>query len=137
MIFAARLREAKTHAKAEWIKLRERNLQADHLTMGKKAYNPENDLESHLFSKDPHDMIRVKILPGMSHGFLQMCAFLPEALQAVRLTTDWYIKMFAEETKDDSLELTSLMLSELNTVDENAVMIRRRASLASRIGMTS
>jgi hypothetical protein len=70
-VFAARLREAKEHARAEWSKVRERNHYSDHhLTIGKKKSEPENLLESHLFSKDPHDMVRVKILPGMSHGIL-------------------------------------------------------------------
>ena len=66
-----------------------------------------------------------------------MKAFLPEASQAILLTTKWYLEMFEEETTEYSVELTSLMLSEMQVVDEAALLLRRRASMASRIGFTS
>lgn len=39
------------------------------------------------------DGVRVKLLEGMSHAFLQMLNFLPETRQAVKTLGDWMIEI--------------------------------------------
>ena len=99
------------------------------------THNAESELQNHIFSKNPEDMIKVKIVPGLSHGIFQMSAFLPEASQSILLTSDWLQEMFLEEAQEDApSELTNMMVSELNDVRADSVFLRRRNSIASKIG---
>ena len=137
IIFSARIRDAKINAKAEWSRLCERTSHTtEPLTLpAKKKFSAEQELENHLFSKRPEDMIKLKIVPGMSHGIFQMCAFLPEANQSILLTSDWLREMFLEEALEEApSELTNIMVSELNDVRADSVFLRRRNSIASKIG---
>ncbi len=129
VVFAARLREAKKKARMEWSRVYDRTHSPN------KPTNME-ELEQHLFSKHPNDMVHVKILPGMSHGFMQMTAFLPEASQVTNCCSDWIMEMFQEAVVDESNELTSMMLTEMQEISETSVLLRRRASMASRIGLS-
>ncbi|KAJ3271564.1 hypothetical protein HDV01_006526 [Terramyces sp. JEL0728] len=129
----ARIRDAKRKAKLEWQRLRGRNHDFnDHLTISPRDTSAEMD--SHPFSKDPNSMVKVKVLPGMSHAIFQMTSFLPEAKQAVRLTTDWITGMFNEIPSEENPEITSMIISEMNEICEKSVFLRRRNSMASRIG---
>lgn len=71
----------------------------------------------------PADECRVKILPGMSHGFFQCYSFLPEAKQATRLTSTWFLELFMDGE----------VISEeaMNQVEEGVLLKRRRKELAS------
>jgi hypothetical protein len=81
VIFTARLKDAKAKAKQEWLRMCERGLQ--------------EEVEDHLFSKSPEDMVTMKILPGMSHGIFQMSAFLPETKQIIKLSSGWLNEMLS------------------------------------------
>ncbi|KAJ2999234.1 hypothetical protein HDV02_003328 [Globomyces sp. JEL0801] len=138
VIFAERLRDAKRKARLEWERVRDRTLNSptgtsDHLRL---AFDEpiEEDIDHHLFSNDPHKMVKVKVLPGMSHGIFQMIHFLPEAKQAVSLLTGWIGELLKEDTHDETSEITSIMISEMQEISENSLLLRRRASMASRLG---
>lgn len=51
--------------------------------------------QDHPFDEDfpNHDGVRVKFLEGISHAFLQMMVFLPEAHQAARTIGDWIMEI--------------------------------------------
>ncbi|KAJ3107476.1 hypothetical protein HDU97_004072 [Phlyctochytrium planicorne] len=57
----------------------------------------EDEMNHHVFHRDPDSMVRVKILEGMSHAILQMCAVLPEAKQTVSLLSDWALELFEDD----------------------------------------
>jgi hypothetical protein len=77
VIFTARLKDAKKKAKLEWLRMCERGM----------------EVNDHLFSKKPEEMVTMKILPGMSHGIFQMSAFLPETKQLIKVTGGWIYEM--------------------------------------------
>jgi acetyl esterase/lipase len=138
LVFAARIREAKKLAKAEWLRVRERHVFSDHLTVGESHSDndPEEDFENHIFAKNPDEMIKLKILPGMSHAFFQMHAFLPEATELTLLTSDWLKEMFLQDgLEGEPSALTSLMITEMDEIAANSVYLRRRDSMASKIGL--
>ena len=78
---------------------------------------------------------KVKVLPGMSHGFLQMMTFLPEGKQAVTLISEWVIEGFKEVVSQDmDEEVTHQVLGGMiELVDEMSLLKRRRNSMASRL----
>lgn len=116
----------------EWLRVRKRS---SHNTDNASELSDVDELDSHPFSKDPSSMVKVKILPGMSHGFFQMCNFLAEANQAVSLTTEWIHDMFMQDVKPDSSDLTSMMVSEIQEVSETTVLLRRRHSMANKMNL--
>ncbi|ORY45966.1 alpha/beta-hydrolase [Rhizoclosmatium globosum] len=133
IIFAEKVRHAKSKAQKEWERMKEvrdsvtssrraSSSGGDHddfLTMDKvKANNrvsfstspptPQafhshyealnNDqFDNHIFHLDPNSMVQVKILEGVSHGFLMMLALLPEARPATHLCADWCTEMLEDE----------------------------------------
>jgi acetyl esterase/lipase len=68
--------------------------------------------------------VRVKILAGLSHGFLLMYGLLPEARQAVRLTGDWMVENFTE-LKTEKIQM--------NQVEEKMVFLNRRKEIVGRM----
>lgn len=82
VVFSARLRKAKEKANKEWKR--------------KSKANPSLHYEKHIFSRDPRQMVQMKILEGMSHAFFNMMAFLPESHQAVSLVSDWILDLFED-----------------------------------------
>ncbi|RKO94101.1 Alpha/Beta hydrolase protein [Blyttiomyces helicus] len=78
-------------------------------------------LPHHLFSHPPEEMVRVKILEGISHGFFQMLSILPEAKQATRLTSDWFLEMLGSPSDDAAVVrdevLTDFMIDEIRRRD--------------------
>lgn len=65
------------------------------------------------FQAEPYDplldenTVRVKFLEGMSHAFLQMMAFLPEAHQATRTISDWIMELAGSTTSNQPDDLSS------------------------------
>ena len=59
---------------------------AGRIRQAKRKYRQENPLDENF---PPGDGVRVKFLEGISHAFLQMMAFLPEAHQAAKTIGDW------------------------------------------------
>ncbi|KAJ3319377.1 hypothetical protein HDU76_000572 [Blyttiomyces sp. JEL0837] len=57
----------------------------------------DSKLDHHIFHRDPHDMVHVKILEGVSHAFLQMMALLPEAKPVARLIGEWALDCVEDE----------------------------------------
>ena len=89
----------------------------------------------------------------MSHGFLQFQTVLPEGKQAVKVITKWIHQAFEsshvhlahppsapgikgeERGVVDDGRVTSLVLGTLMTeIGESGVLMRRRDSLASKLG---
>nr|KAJ3422516.1 hypothetical protein HK105_007733 [Polyrhizophydium stewartii] len=175
VVFAARLREAKTKARREWERVRERRQRAGSFNSSGAAGTPTSELragsrsvgdqlnmlsfgasaaslgsigmdgaslphetgtprtqaemdaefERHVFSQNPDDMVKIKILEGVSHGFFQLLAVLPEAKQAVRLTAEWFKDAFHEDgdrhlvgvSGRDAPELTEMMVHEMEALE--------------------
>jgi hypothetical protein len=67
----------------------------------------------------------VKILEGFSHAFFHMVAMLPEARQAIRLTSDWYLDLFSDEVMMRGRGGMGGV-----SVDEESLLKRRREGLA-------
>ncbi|RCH86716.1 hypothetical protein CU098_006540, partial [Rhizopus stolonifer] len=59
---------------------------AGRIRQARKKYRQDNPFDKTYLS---HDGVRVKFLEGISHAFLQMMPFLPEAHQATRTIGDW------------------------------------------------
>ncbi|KAL5032199.1 hypothetical protein RTP6_000341 [Batrachochytrium dendrobatidis] len=147
VIFAARIREAKAKAKREWEKVREQRhrlglnttmsngLSLADLRHSRRSVNGDSpnhhselqrmnsiiedaEFEHHVFSQGPDKMVKVKIIQGISHAFFQMMTFLPEARQAVRLTSEWFKDLFHDDdtdqsvgiAADDATELTDMLM---------------------------
>lgn len=59
---------------------------AGRIRQAKRKYRQDNPLDEDFPSGDG---VRVKFLEGISHAFLQMMPFLPEAQQAAKTIGDW------------------------------------------------
>ncbi|KAJ3145963.1 hypothetical protein HDU86_000587 [Geranomyces michiganensis] len=148
VVFAGRLRENKLKARKEWERMM-KTVQTDkkpngkpngsglHLSLdddavsssagpGSRAGTPDSaasstgGIRSHIFSRDPDSMVRVKILEGVSHGFFQMLSLLPEAKQATRLTADWFTEMLGDPGVDDhGDDLTEFMIQDIHDREDD------------------
>lgn len=129
VVIAARLRQAKRKAHMEWKRLKDID---------------EIKSPTHQFALDPEAQIKVKLLPGMSHGFLQFQTVFPEGKKAVKVIGQWINQAFREAGRVDigasggdlgmDDRVTSLVLGGLmNEIEENGVLMRRRNSLASKL----
>ncbi|KAE8378336.1 CLN3 protein-domain-containing protein [Aspergillus bertholletiae] len=89
VIFAGRLRQAKLH------QFRER--QELGLEKSRRAFNEK-------------DHVEVSLLPGISHGFLQMAGFFPDSWKHINKCASWIQDLFeaAERRKSSSSLLQSL-----------------------------
>lgn len=65
--------------------------------------------------------VRVKILEGISHGFLLMSAILPMAVEATKLSGEWLKELFNQDPDWPSLE----------RVDQVDLVRRRRHEMHS------
>ncbi|TPX58461.1 hypothetical protein PhCBS80983_g03144 [Powellomyces hirtus] len=138
VVFAGRLRENKLKARKEWERMMAtidggaKKLNVNGKVNGKvngAAINglhvngntlngADNPIRTHIFSREPDSMVRVKILEGVSHGFFQMLALLPEAKQATRLTADWFTEMLADPGVDDhGDDLTEFMINDIHAME--------------------
>ena len=144
VVFAGRLKDAKIKAHLEWIRFKKRRSAShDSSFDGKLGLRmdsrrnaaedqedevSEDDLNRHLFAQQPDSMVRVKVLEGISHGFFQMMALMPEARQAVRLTSEWFIELFQDVSIDrnakpvsverqKSAHLTDMMVQEMEDLE--------------------
>ncbi|KAG1179631.1 hypothetical protein G6F70_001073 [Rhizopus microsporus] len=73
------------------------------------------------------DRVRVKFLEGMSHGFLQMTAFLPEATQAIKTLGDWIIEIQNNVQRKPYKKLGDDHLAEISTSEKD--LLHRRKQL--------
>jgi hypothetical protein len=69
---------------------------AGRIRQAKRKHRQDNPLDEDFPSGDG---VRVKFLEGISHAFLQMMPFLPEAQQAAKTIGDW-VKEMAESNKN-------------------------------------
>ncbi|KAJ3152576.1 hypothetical protein HDU89_001269 [Geranomyces variabilis] len=140
VVFAGRLRENKLKARKEWERMM-KTVQGEKKLNGKqngsglhlsfdddmasgtasRSGTPDSSasstggIRSHIFSRDPDSMVRVKILEGVSHAFFQMLSLLPEAKQATRLTADWFKEMLSDPGVDDhGDDLTEFMIQDIH-----------------------
>ncbi|KAE8319246.1 CLN3 protein-domain-containing protein [Aspergillus transmontanensis] len=89
VIFAGRLRQAKLH---QFRERQELGLEKSHRTFNEK------------------DHVEVSLLPGISHGFLQMAGFFPDSWKHINKCATWIQDLFeaAERRKSSSSLLQSL-----------------------------
>lgn len=81
---AARLRDVKSKMRAEYI---------DYL----QSFSPEKvptELAFHMFQTHANHMVHVKILEGISHGFLNYLPFISERKELLSLTSGWLGRLF-------------------------------------------
>ncbi|KAJ6150553.1 hypothetical protein N7471_001752 [Penicillium samsonianum] len=82
VIFAGRLRQAKLHH------FRER--QDLGLERSNRPFNERNYVE-------------ISLIPGISHGFMQMAGFFPDAWKYIHRSADW-LESLSQKTKTDNFE---------------------------------
>ncbi|KAJ3041481.1 hypothetical protein HDV00_009277 [Rhizophlyctis rosea] len=90
--------------------------------------DPHHLLSKHIFSREPDAMVQVKVLEGISHAFFNMAAILPEGRQATRLTSNWFLDMFADQEAEKNLgccpdaakDLTEYMISEISRREDSS-----------------
>lgn len=141
VVFAGRLRENKQKARKEWERMmrkvetaggiealldkkqkqklqqqREANGSPSNGTANGNGSTSFNDhMRTHIFSRDPNQMVRVKILEGVSHAIFQMTSLIPEAKQAARLTADWFNEILQDPGVDDhGDDLTEFMIRDIH-----------------------
>ncbi|KAJ3300190.1 hypothetical protein HK104_003418 [Borealophlyctis nickersoniae] len=149
VVFAGRMRDNKRKARKEWDRMMRRANAADGGSGSQGPFNRTNPprhldlpnpgeqsmpdrirasrevLQKHIFSRDPDSMVQVKILEGISHAFMNMVSILPEAVQATRLTSNWFLDMFADKEAEKNIgscpdaaeDLTEYMIDEINRTD--------------------
>jgi hypothetical protein len=89
VIFAGRVREAKQQRKVELQALRRRTDQGTRLS----------ESDERLLNETDEDSVRLAIIEGWSHGFLQMSTLMPEAREAINEIADWINNAFTERIK--------------------------------------
>lgn len=70
------------------------------------------------------EVVRTKILPGLSHAFQQIYAILPESRQAAILLSNWFLELLSCEP---------VAATEMHQIDEITLLKRRRHQLASEL----
>lgn len=73
------------------------------------------------------DGVRVKFLEGMSHAFLQMLAFLPEAKQSIKTLGDWMIEIQHNHERSPANALGDDHVAKIITSERD--MIHRRKQM--------
>lgn len=97
VIFAGRLRQAKLHH------FRERQ------DLGlERSTRPFNE----------RDYVEISLIPGISHGFMQMAGFFPDAWKYIHRSADW-LESLSQKTKIDDLE-ADLLYADRNVNGSNA-----------------
>ncbi|KAJ5437627.1 Major facilitator superfamily domain general substrate transporter [Penicillium cf. griseofulvum] len=97
VIFAGRLRQAKLH------QFRER--QDLGLERSNRPFNERNYVE-------------ISLIPGISHGFMQMAGFFPDAWKYIHRSADWLETLF-QKIKTDDLEADSYPDRDVNALNTN------------------
>ncbi|KGO63725.1 Major facilitator superfamily domain, general substrate transporter [Penicillium expansum] len=98
VVFAGRLRQAKLH------QFRER--QDLGLERANRAFNERNHVE-------------VSLIPGISHGFMQMAGFFPDAWKYIHRSADW-LENLSQKIKTDNSEADLLYPDRgMNTLNAN------------------
>ncbi|KAI9348556.1 Alpha/Beta hydrolase protein [Obelidium mucronatum] len=123
IVFGEKVRLAKMKANKEWEKIRDYrdmvspgggsnngggprrpsvsgSYEEDFLSMANINHLkdlPDHEFATHIFHHDPASMVQIKILEGVSHGFLLMLALLPEARPATHLCADWCTEMLEDQ----------------------------------------
>jgi acetyl esterase/lipase len=97
VIFAGRLRQAKLH------QFRER--QDLGLERSNRPFNERNYVE-------------ISLIPGISHGFMQMAGFFPDAWKYIHRSADWLEALF-QKIKTDDLEADSYPDRDVNSLNNN------------------
>jgi len=120
VVLAARIRSAKEHLANRGATFKPKRNYASAVS---PLSSPAAPSSSKSKGGDIFD-VRVKILEGFSHAFFNMVSILPEAKQAIQLTSDWYLELFGGDGApgDDSLL----------HVHPHELMQRRRKDLASQ-----
>lgn len=93
---------------------------AGRIRQAKRKYLQDNPLDEDFPSGDG---VRVKFLEGISHAFLQMMPFLPEAQQAAKTIGDW-VKEMAENNRRSSSSSSPRNISsagDLSDIDTAAI----------------
>jgi acetyl esterase/lipase len=93
---------------------------AGRIRQAKRKYRQDHPLDQDF---PCHDGVRVKFLEGISHAFLQMMAFLPEAHQAARTIGDW-IKEITENHHPTAEPTSDHHVAKIITSEKD--MIHRR-----------
>ncbi|KAF8520421.1 alpha/beta-hydrolase [Hysterangium stoloniferum] len=88
VIFAGRVRKAK--------RLRKVELEAPHQRTNQNMRRSESD--ERLLNETDEDWVRLAIIEGWSHGFLQMSTLMPEAREAINEIGDWINNAFMVRT---------------------------------------
>jgi hypothetical protein len=163
LVFAGRLRKAKAHAYQTFVHRKKKeqklgnalglvNLSPSEMSFSVRERVGEEVLffgaekrVSKFSSKEEHpdEWIKVKILEGMSHGFMNMMSFLSEGGQAVQLTANWFIEMLEESDYDFSTgptnefereRMSSLTNSDLHESPVIVETMERQRKLSTRRG---
>jgi acetyl esterase/lipase len=93
---------------------------AGRIRQAKRKYRQDKPLDQDFPTGDG---VRVKFLEGMSHAFLQMMPFLPEAHQATKTIGDWVIEL-ASTSHHQTLVKSDHHVAEIITSEKD--MIHRR-----------
>ena len=135
VIFAGRVREAKRRrrqdAEASWRRL------GESLRMtGKPSRGKERILE-----ETEDDWVRLAIIEGWSHGFLQMSTLMPEAKEAINRIGEWICNAFmahaVQETQGKENDVEVALSSETET-DEGLMFVpRKKRTPPSSFGRSS
>ncbi|KAJ5569414.1 uncharacterized protein N7459_008844 [Penicillium hispanicum] len=96
VIFAGRLRQAKFHHFSE---------------------RQDLGLERSQYQFNEKDHVEVSLIPGVSHGFLQMAGFFPEAWKYINRSAQWIENLF----DSDALRESDLNLLQLSNTSESNV----------------
>lgn len=150
VLFAGKLKDAKKNARKGWQRFREtrerrksERIRTESIPKSKAErrqsqffpifdYSPstendptwdDHDLECHIFRRDPEEMVKVKILQGMSHAFFMMRSLLPEAKQATDLTAEWFKNLLLEE--DLEVKESHLTDSIVHEIEENHAHVKK------------
>ncbi|CAI7662768.1 unnamed protein product [Penicillium palitans] len=102
VIFAGRLRQAKLHH------FRER--QDLGLERANRSFNERNHVE-------------ISLIPGISHGFMQMAGFFPDAWKYIHRSADWLESLSLRINTDDNFE------ADLLYPDQDVNALKANASL--------
>lgn len=89
---------------------------AGRIRQAKRKYRQDHPLDED-FPRG--ETVRVQFLEGISHSFLQMMAFLPEAKQAVKTISGWV----AEIAENNSYQQTILVQNNENRAPTKTVKI--------------
>jgi acetyl esterase/lipase len=94
---------------------------AGRIRQAKRKYRQDHPLDEDFPS---HDGVRVKFLEGISHAFLQMMAFLPEAHQSARIIGDWIKEIAESHHPNADVPISDHHVAEIITSEKD--MIHRR-----------